>query len=56
MKSLNKLTVKAKYISGKKKYKKVKKKPKKRCREETCCHSKILSKEAIPQYFYMPIT
>ena len=34
----------------------MKKKPKKRCREETCCRSKILSKEAIPQYFYMPIT
>ena len=30
--------------------------PKKRCREETCCRSKILSKETIPQYFYMPIT
>ena len=34
----------------------MKKKPKKRCREKTCCRSKILSKEAIPQYFYMPIT
>ena len=34
----------------------MKKKPKKRCREETCCRSKILSKEAIPQYFYMLIT
>ena len=56
MKSLNKLTLKAKYISGKKKYKKVKKKPKKRYREETCCHSEILSKGTIPQYFYMPRT
>ena len=34
----------------------MKKKPKKRCREETCCYFKISSKEAIPQYFYMPIT
>ena len=34
----------------------MKKKPKKRCREETCCCFKISSKEAIPQYFYMPIT
>ena len=34
----------------------MKKKPKKRCREETCCRSKILSKETIPQYFYMLIT
>ena len=34
----------------------MKKKPKKRCREEGCCRSKMLSKETIPQYFYMPIT
>ena len=34
----------------------MKKKPKKMCREETCCCFKISSKEAIPQYFYMPIT
>ena len=34
----------------------MKEKPKKRCREETCYHFKILSKEVIPQYFYMPIT
>ena len=34
----------------------MKEKPKKRCREETCCRLKILFKEAIPQYFYMPIT
>ena len=56
MKSLNKLTLKAKHISGKKKYKKVKKKPKKRCREEGRCRSEMLSKETIPQYFYMPTT
>ena len=34
----------------------MKEKPKKRCREEVSCCSKILSKEAIPQYFYMPST
>ena len=34
----------------------MKKKPKKRRREETCYRFKISSKEAIPQYFYMPIT
>ena len=34
----------------------MKKKPRKKRREEACCSSKILSKEAIPQYFYMPIT
>ena len=57
MKSLNKLTLKAKYISRKKKkYKKVKKKPKKRRREEGRCRSEMLSKEIIPQYFYMPTT
>ena len=27
-----------------------------KCREEGCCHFKILSEETIPQYFYMPIT
>ena len=34
----------------------MKEKPKKRCREEASCRSKILSKEATPQYFYMPST
>ena len=34
----------------------MKKKPKKRCIKETCCRFKILSMEAIPQYFYMPVT
>ena len=34
----------------------MKEKPKKRCREEPRCRFKISSKEAIPQYFYMPIT
>ena len=34
----------------------MKKKPKKRCREEMCYRFKISSKEVIPQYFYMPIT
>ena len=34
----------------------MKKKPKKRHREGGCCRSKMLSKETIPQYFYMPIT
>ncbi|KAM3696597.1 hypothetical protein ACB098_06G052200 [Castanea mollissima] len=29
---------------------------KKRCREERCSSSKMLSKETISQYFYMPIT
>ena len=53
---MNKLILKANYISGKKRYKRVKKKPKKRCREEGCCRFKMLSKETIPQYFYMPIT
>ena len=53
---MNKLILKANYISGKKRYKRVKKKPKKRCREEGCCRSKMLSKETIPQYFYMLIT
>ena len=53
---MNKLILKTNYISEKKRYKGVKKKPKKRCREEGCCRSKMLSKETIPQYFYMPIT
>ena len=43
-------------MSEKKRYKEMKRKPKKRCREEMCCRFKISSKEAIPQYFYMPIT
>ena len=34
----------------------MKKKQKKRCREEGCNSSKMLSKETITQYFYMPIT
>ena len=34
----------------------MKKKQKKRCREERCSSSKMLSKETISQYFYMPIT
>ena len=34
----------------------MKEKPKKRCREEPRCRFKISSKEAIPQYFYMPST
>ena len=34
----------------------MKRKPKKKCREEGCYRSKMLSKETIPQYFYMPIT
>jgi len=33
----------------------VKKKQKKRCREERCSSSKVLSKETISQYFYMLI-
>ena len=53
---MNKLILKTNYISEKKRYKRVKKKPKKRCREEGCCRSKMFSKETIPQYFYMPIT
>ena len=31
-------------------------KPKKKCRGEIGCCSKMLFKETIPQYFYMPIT
>ena len=53
---MNKLILKTNYISEKKRYKRVKKKPKKRCREEGRCRSKMLSEETIPQYFYMPIT
>ena len=34
----------------------MKEKLKKRCREEPRCRFKILSKEAISRYFYMPIT
>ena len=34
----------------------MKKKPKKKCRGEVGCYSKMLSKETIPQHFYMPIT
>ena len=56
MKSLNKLIPKTHYISKKKRYKGMKKKQKKGCREERCSSSKMLSKETIPQYFYMPIT
>ena len=43
-------------MSGMKRYKRVKREPEKRCREEGCCRSKVLSKETIPQYFYMLIT
>ena len=56
MKELKQAHTETNYTSEKKRYKGMKKKPKKKCREETCCRSKILSKEAIPQYFYMPIT
>ena len=31
-------------------------KPKRKCRGEIGCCSKMLFKETIPQYFYMPIT
>ena len=34
----------------------MKRKPKKKCRGEVGCYSKMLSKETIPQHFYMPIT
>ena len=34
----------------------MKEKSKKRCREEPRCRFKISSREAISQYFYMPIT
>ena len=53
---MNKLILKTNYISEKKRYKGMRKKPKKKCREERCCRSKMLSEETIPQYFYMPIT
>ena len=53
---MNKLILKTNYISKKKRYKGMKKKQKRRCREEGCSSSKMLSKETIPQYFYMPIT
>ena len=53
---MNKLILKANYISGKERSKRVKKKRKKRCREEGCCRSKMLPKETITQYFYMPTT
>ena len=56
MKELNKLILKLTTQNKKKKYKGIKKKPKNRCRGETCCRFKISSREAIPQYFYMPIT
>ena len=55
-KSLNKLTLKLTTTSEKKRYKGIKKKPKNRCKGETCCRFKISSKGAIPQHFYMPIT
>ena len=53
---MNKLILKTNYISKKKRYKGVKKKQNKRCREERCSSSKMLFKETISQYFYMPIT
>ena len=34
----------------------MKRKPKKKCRGEVGCCSKMLSKETIPRHFYMPIT
>ena len=54
--SLSKPILKANYISKEKRYKGEKKKQKKSCREERCSNSKMLSKETISQYFYMPIT
>ena len=54
--SPNKPILKANHINKKKRYKGERKKQKKRCREERCSSSKMLSKESISQYFYMPIT
>ena len=42
-------------MKRKKKYKRMKIKPKKKHRGEVGCYSKMLSKGTIPQYFYMPI-
>ena len=53
---MNKLVLKTNYISKKKRYKEMRKKQKKRHREERCSSPRTLSKETIPQYFYMPIT
>ena len=54
--SSSKPILKANHINKKKRYKGERKKQKKRCREERCSSSKMLSKETISQYFYMPIT
>ena len=54
--SLSKPILKANHINKKKRYKGERKKQKKMCREERCSSSKMLSKETISQYFYMPIT
>ena len=43
-------------MSKKKKYKRMKVKPKKKHRGEVGCCSEELCKKTIPQYFYMPIT
>ena len=48
---LSKPILKANYISKKKRHK-----GEKRCRKERCSSSKMLFKETISQYFYMPIT
>ena len=47
---------KANYINEKKRYKGMKRRPKKKYRGEVGCCSKMLSRGTIPQYFYMPIT
>ena len=47
---------KANYVSEKKRYKRMKIRPKKKYRGEVGCCSKMLSRGTIPQYFYMPIT
>ena len=47
---------KANYVSEKKRYKRMKIRPRKKHRGEVGCCSKMLIKGTIPQYFYMPIT
>ena len=47
---------KANYISEKKRYKRMKIRPRRKCRGEIGCCSKMSIKGTIPQYFYMPIT
>ena len=39
-----------------KRYKRIKRKPRKKHRGGVGCCSKMLSKETIPRHFYMPIT